>query len=201
MKKTFESLAILPIFTGFYDTDFDANNWVDYYEEDEISDEDYFKIDFKEYMQRIARTVCDIVAKEINDDFKMVEVSFNNLDSPRFYNFRNDRIYVDYKFDLSLVDAMIEYINDNMEAFEKAVKERFTPYDGYTPYASNKVEVWLNEYITKESAESDSSDWARALYFFFDFYFENEEFGVSDIIDHNEYVSERSTFYDLEESE
>lgn len=120
--KTTESF--LPIFPGTYGTIFEDIDWD---QKDEIG---------KTLVGVINDYICDLG----------ITAEYQELISPRFYNFSNDSINVVYNY--NSLDTFIDWIVENRESVEKELKERYTSCDGFISYHSTDIEEWIEDLET-----------------------------------------------------
>ena len=122
--KTTESF--LPVFQGTYSTIFED---IDVSRKDEVG----------EVLTKVVNEyICDLGIK----------ATFQAFISPRFYNFSNDSVNVVYEYES--LDALKQFIADNLDAVEEELKVRYAPADGFIPHHSTDVYDWI------ENLESDS---------------------------------------------
>lgn len=99
---------------------------------------DYWEmvIDYRGIYNAYARQYTDKMAEELG-----IGLEFEELVSPREYNFTTDRIFCQ----ISLEDA--QKIRDKItdDELDAAIKERFTSYDGFASFYPNSLYegVWL----------------------------------------------------------
>jgi len=121
----------LPVFTGFYGS---------YFLEPVIDEEDEGKeIDWSSYMKALSKAFCDVVEYELSDFVSMIK--FEELISPRFYNYTNDSINVEIDVYQTKVN---EYIKKNIVQFAKYLKDNYTSCDGFISSYSTDVYDWLD---------------------------------------------------------
>lgn len=132
-------------FAGFYESVHDSE--IDYAFEsdlesygvqvgdlwDTIMDAD---VDWKAIRQEYASRFAVVFGKEFDLDIK-----FDEMTSPMFYNFESDRIFATIPAD------QINKIRKEVESssrWRETVKDRFTSYDGFASFYSNSIddEVW-----------------------------------------------------------
>ncbi len=145
-----EIKAYLPIFTGFYGTIFgDFEN-----EEDQILEHlkltsDEVEFQYSEYRISLSKEYVSYIDNEIDSICKGFDIVFEEVRSPRFYNFTNDVINCTYK----VTDEAIAYLKDY--AFNQYTDEftqyleRFEPRAGFHSFYSDNIEVWKDEYFGK----------------------------------------------------
>lgn len=133
----------LPLFSGFYGSVWDD---VDFYGEDEyyqLPDGMYFDdmVDWETYHDAIARKMCEFVEEELRPFVS--KVTFEEVVSPRFYNFSNDSINVEISFD---VKAIQNYLLANFAMFDAYISDRYTSRDGFISYYSDNAFEWLEDW-------------------------------------------------------
>lgn len=153
--NTFET--ILPLFPGFYNTDFEpyCENIIydiNYERKDtglpEIKDSSKFKFDFEAYNESVAK-VC---VAEVNYWLKEFDIkyTYKYIESPREYNFTNDKIVCDVE--IQNWNLILEYIQANEDvytAFTNHIVKLFKSRDGFISYYSSYPKdylVYLEEY-------------------------------------------------------
>jgi len=145
--KTFET--VLPIFTGFYESIFEdfteygglyrelENNTELTIEQIENIEKTIDELDTQKDMETTAEMIVDAFAKceEFKRDF-IKGWKFENLKSPKFYNYSTDEIYCKVTVD---IDEMKKYYDEvrTSEEFDKFLKDTFTSCDGFTSFFSN----------------------------------------------------------------
>lgn len=80
--------------------------------------------------------------------FPSIKIEFEELKSPRFYNYETDRIYA--KIALVDLEAMLAKIPQ--DAWAKKVKDNCTSYDGFISFLDNDAANW----------SSDLTEWGEA---------------------------------------
>jgi len=138
--KTKESTieGYLPVFPGFYNTLFQADE--EMIIEDPHTYDDY-DFDYKQYEQDVAKKAVETVEKWLKDfDIK---IKFQELISPKYYNFSNDSINVEYIIGKDTIKKMLDYLEIEKEAFAKYIKDRYTSRDGFSSSYSSDSEEWI----------------------------------------------------------
>ena len=150
--------TFLPIFNGFYGSYWEDNNIEsesEYLEtegiyitkflsyklkntEDSKLLSDFLNDNFnwKDYYNELSKAFCDVVANEI--EF-INNIEFEQLISPRYYNFTNDSINCIIDINLG---AFREWIFNNTDFIDKQLKERYTSCDGFISHYPNNFEDW-----------------------------------------------------------
>ena len=142
----------LPIFNGFYGSfwsDPDFSGEAEHYGLPE-NFPFYDYVNYSDYYDELSIQFCSIVENisELKPFIK--KVSFNLLDSPRYYNFTNDKIDCNITID---VDTIKEYIYTNKNAFERHLVRHHKSRDGFMSYYDHTFDGWM-EY-TKDFTNFD----------------------------------------------
>jgi hypothetical protein len=99
------------------------------------------------------RECCELIAKTYTDAFDQVVsdaidlplgLKFEELTSPRYYNFETDRIFAEVSDEV--VASLFAKVS--RETLRKTIEERFTSYDGFASHYSNDIYDWLAKPIT-----------------------------------------------------
>jgi hypothetical protein len=133
--------SYLPIFSGFYNTIFEANE--EMYIEEPYSYDDY-DFNYEKYHLDVAKACVDAIETQLNDLGISVSVKFQELNSPREYNFRNDRIDVVYTLGANSLNEIHGYLLENKDAFSEYVKDNYTSRSGFHSFHSNQSDEWLD---------------------------------------------------------
>jgi len=139
----------LPIFQGFYNTIFEPNEDSTIEDYNDCNGTDYkfddFKFDYDEYHNRIAKECINSVEKNLNELGFKCSIAFEKIDSPKYYNYRNDSIDIELKITKQVIKKLYSVLKENKEEFEIYIKENFTSRSGFISFYSNDVDVWLND--------------------------------------------------------
>ena len=134
--------TFLPIFQGFYRTVFQYSNedvevehFIDETGKDICSDD--LNFDYKQYYKEIAKECCDYFESEFSDFVHKCE--FQELVSPKFYNFSNDSVNC---LITPNVNAIKKYLEEYSDEFSEYLKEKFTSYNGFYSFYSNDIDNW-----------------------------------------------------------
>ena len=165
----------LPVFPGFYGTLFEADETQEIDHINELREVanmepvkfDDIKFDYKTFEKESAMQAVNFIEKELNEvlDTNFV-ITFEELISPREYNFTNDSINVEIKGTAQDFEAVQNYINNNFAAFNKYIKERYSSCSGFISFYTNEGAEFL-----ALSIEEDNHIFGSLL----DFIFENEK--------------------------
>ena len=179
MKREIKSY--LPVFNGFYNSLFEYDNEeqdIEYYNEMENTDLDFddFEFDYKDYHNRVAVSCVSNIEQYLKHENLDIEIIFEELVSPREYNFTNDSINVTYRLNKATYNTLIKYLEDNIVEWNKYIKELYTSRDGFSSFYSNDGNDWIEDFKIAED-EDLTGTFGRLL----EFYFENEGFTDEDL--------------------
>lgn len=143
----FETFA--PLFPGFYNTVFQYDS-----EQDDIEsynseygtafDYEDFDWDYKDYEERVSKKFVNRLESELKH-FLPIKIKYQNLYSPKEYNFANDSINIEVSLSLP---RLIKLIKDRKEDSAQYFHDKYTSCSGFISFHSNDIEDWLNkEYI------------------------------------------------------
>jgi len=147
----------LPLFPGFYNTIFEIDSLFRLEdEEDKPTEEEYDRLDFKEMQNDAARQICKATEQEFEYLFRAyenskVEFIFKYVDSPQYYNYRNDMIVVDATFNKKFV---VDRVNEIKGILINLIKYKYEARDGYLPLVSNNFDkFWDNGEALEDEAK------------------------------------------------
>lgn len=155
--------SLLPLFDGFYGTIFDNyESWYDMElehmtEEQGMTEEQACdklnSCDTRPARLAVSQDLVDSFETLWNDNFSVqIKTEFGSLESPREYNFTNDKICLSVEFD---GDDMIKLINANHEHIEKFIIKHFSDRSGFISYYSNNIKEWtLDDLEELDSVET-----------------------------------------------
>lgn len=135
-----EIKTFLPVFNGFYNS-----FWEDYLNSDGEAehynlpdDFDFYQyVDYNKYFNHLSKQFCNILENELKEFVNSIE--FEELISPKYYNFTNDSINCIIKPNVKVIK---EYIYNNKDQYSKYLKVEFTSRSGFISYYSNDFEGW-----------------------------------------------------------
>lgn len=152
MIQKFETFA--PLFPGFYSTPFEYSGEeqdIEDYNEANGTDKDWddFNFDYSDYHNRVSKAFVNRLETELNQ-FLQVKIEFQQLISPKEYNFTNDSINISVEMDLG---QLIGLIKERQADAAKYFEDKYTSRSGFISFHSSDINDWLNEqYILKEPA-------------------------------------------------
>jgi hypothetical protein len=127
----------LPLFSGFYGTLFEPDtSWFEH--ENECTYDDY-NFDNSQYELDVVKECINFVAE--NCEF-IKSIKFESIVSPKTYNFSNDSANVSIELDRV---GFKRYLNDNSEALDNYLKDRYTSCSGFWSSYGNSVDLWKEE--------------------------------------------------------
>lgn len=94
------------------------------------------------YQEDCGRRFCAVVENYLTEILhEEVKVEFKEIQSPREYNFKTDRIACNITFD---PEVAIAYAMKHYTAFSRYIRERFTTCSGFISFMSNNPADWLD---------------------------------------------------------
>lgn len=108
-------------------------------------------MDYRQAHEGIAKLYAEAFAKWLGDTLEQpVEHEFDELVSPRFYNFETDRIFV--RFPVAVAQAVLDDLRaKDAETLAETFRDHFTSRSGFVSFYSNEVP-------TKPIAEWDHNE-------------------------------------------
>ena len=151
--KEFETF--LPLFSGFYESIWsDQDDWMN--EEFERINEmrsekglkpvefDEIEWDWDGFYRDISVGMCDAVSWFIESECGLTNtITFQEIRSPREYNFCSDSINCTIRF------SPIQFyrlISKYKERIDKLIEERYTSRDGFISFYANSLQGWRDDY-------------------------------------------------------
>jgi len=196
--KTFKTY--LPVFTGFYNTIFQANN-----EDCEIDDINMHRrnknmneisfddcnFNYVEYHEEISKCVTEYLHNELKEINIVDSIKFEALYSPREYNFHNDSINVEINLTDDNIKTIKKYLYDNIDLYRQYLKDNYTSCSGFISYFPNHLEGWQE--LTKDFTEY--TDKMHVLGSILEFICEMEEINTDTMYDATTDISVCATNY------
>lgn len=114
--------------------------------------------DYRNEVAKIyAEHYIDMVNEVLDVDFKIVG---QEIDSPREYNFTNDKIFIMVEIDDydALVDKLIKLASkpEYRTELAKIIHDEHTSYDGFWSWMSNDIEEWFGLMCNPDHADYTS---------------------------------------------
>ena len=164
-KQATQVVAIetyLPVFPGFYSTLFELDTDVSNGELDYLKETYFFEpsrwnffiddyIDNSAYETKVAKLACEFISEQLAEYTEKIE--FENIQSPREYNFTNDSINCTIT---PKIETIKQYIYANKYAFETYLFENFKSRDGFSSFYAYDFNSWI-EYTNDFTYYSDKT--------------------------------------------
>jgi hypothetical protein len=151
--KMIKVTSLIP-FCGFYDST--ISNYLEAQEENEnewaSEDNDrsaIVEVDWEEVFDATAKLYTAWFNDYLNDNLEELNIKlkltleFEDVISPKFYNFKTDKI--DVSMNLDEASKMLQFIKEHktlFELFEETCKEVFTSYDGFISFYDSDYKEW-----------------------------------------------------------
>lgn len=156
-KHTYHQFSTA-LFEGFYesnlfnsDTEYNLNRYLN---EDSENPKEYEIKDFSGFCRKIAERVPVLLESDLNVDSDILsDFCLLEIDSPRFYNYRTDRLVLSVDVDVELLKGYA-YSSHPIE-FESYLKENFTSYDGFISFVPNNLSDFLEWEETNQQSSID----------------------------------------------
>ena len=116
-------------------------------DEQQILWDSYLSVNRKYFYNQIAQDYTNFYIEILNRRLKgfELEAKFNLFTSPREYNFKTDRIFINIEKNHAI--DFIKYIIKNYKKeLEKKIKDRFTSRDGFFSFYKNSLDLWIDDY-------------------------------------------------------
>lgn len=141
-------LGYLPIFPGFYGTIFepDMDACIERMKDEGVVIEDtsYIDFDFKDYHDRIGRKAAQEVEHQVKTEIHPdIDIEYLKIYSPKFYNYSNDKILVNYKASQEAIQQINKMIIENVESFKEFIKDIFKSRSGFISFYTSNWAQWL----------------------------------------------------------
>jgi len=129
----------LPIFPGFYNSYIDSENEIEsFLDEENLTDEQIF-FDFDLYKKNTSFYACEFIERELKD-FGVLSVEFQEIISPKYYNFLTDSI--NCKIEIN-TQKICWYIHNNFENFREYIYDNYSNKSGFISSYSNRACDWI----------------------------------------------------------
>ena len=105
----------------------------------------YWCADYKKIHEAAARSIADAWYGAANEEVGFdLGLTFDEMVSPREYNFTTDRIFMSIPRN-SVAKLFRISRAENHTKLREAIKDRFTSYDGFRSFYSNDLNDWLRK--------------------------------------------------------
>lgn len=152
--------TFLPVFNGFYNTLFDdlIDNATEFAIDDynvqnstELNYDD-FNFNYNLIMIEICKDAVSKIEEKLNEIGINCSIIYENLISPREYNFRNDSINIEINF--KKFSQVIGILEQNFDSFSQYIKDNYTSRDGFISSHSSYASDWMED--LREYAENET---------------------------------------------
>jgi len=101
--------------------------------------------DYRAAHEEVAKGYAEAFAERVDEVFGFkAGFEFEEMVSPRFYNFETDRIFCRVPF--STVERLFEISKaDEHKTLSRVIRERHTSYDGFISHYRNQLSEWLEK--------------------------------------------------------
>jgi hypothetical protein len=143
--------TFLPLFSGFYGTNWEFNfeniaqdikesrDEKGLYSDFDIND---VKIDYESYENDIVKNFAEALQDILSEHKFVSKIELQSIVHPKAYNFSNDSANVIINYN---AEAVKDFIYSNQEKFCAFLKSRYTSCDGFISWFSNEFETWETE--------------------------------------------------------
>ena len=141
----------LPSFYGYYGSifdDVDTSSELEYINEirtenglPDLENDDLIEWDYKTYYSQLNLQLCNCVEDFLSELDLIKSIEFIALHSPKYYNFTND--VIECKIDVNPKNIR-NYINNNLQEFEKHLIENHKSRDGFNSFYEYDLDFWLD---------------------------------------------------------
>lgn len=141
----------LPFFDGFYDSRWTPDDYLEYNctnENERPYDWERDVFDYAAYKDAIGLAIVDIYQDWLQEvGIEGVTILYEKIDSPAFYNFETDRIFVDIQVTPEARRKIMEMFWSNESYIRACIKQNHTSCSGFVSFMSNKMEDWTETEI------------------------------------------------------
>ena len=143
--------TFLPVFNGFYNTLFEdlidnaVDNQIEYYNEQNGTELNYddFDFNFVSIQNEICKDAVSKIEEKLNEIGINCSIIYENLISPREYNFSNDSINIEINF--KKFSQVIEILEQNYDSFYQYIKDNYTSCSGFISSHSRYSSDWMED--------------------------------------------------------
>ena len=157
-EKKFTIETWLPLFPGFYNTYFsywdEDNLFYDIFDNPDIIDLKYKDwlydniwdyLDYKEIEKKVALFCIEAINFQLMKTTFKFKFEYQNIYSPREYNFSNGSINVTLEISEKNIHKIIKTLEKNLKKFSSFLNERYSSYDGFISFHSTDYKEWIED--------------------------------------------------------
>lgn len=169
----------LQLFKGFYGSILGDSIDTEIQTELEYIGKTYEQASIKTDYNLLAKDLFDFAKYEYLSEFNFLsELAFESLESPKYYNYTNDKIYFTCDLDKELFKTwLIELISEGEDLFKaiaNEIEERHTSCSGFISFHSNDHKEWIKDLLELDLENEKTlyklsfivSDYVKARQFF-----------------------------------
>jgi hypothetical protein len=128
--------------------------------EDELQEIMFDVTDYSDAYLAVAREYVDAFGYVAKDRTGIdLELAFEEMTSPKFYNFETDRVFAHVPLDVMQALFNSSAADDNHRTLRATIKARHSSYDGFRSHYDNDLDDWL----AKPLGEWDHNELATLL--------------------------------------
>ena len=120
---------------------------------DELTEDD---LDFRydDYRKDVSDAFVEVWGNLAPDDV-VEKVEIDEVVSPRYYNYRNDRLFAFVTLKDGWRDAMHKFVDENAEWLADRIKKDWTSYDGFMSFMDNRLNDWCDRLFNDAVSDED----------------------------------------------
>lgn len=129
----------LPIFPGFYNSYIDSDDEIESFLYSENLGYDQINFDFEAWQKECSLYACEFISIWLAD-LGVLSVEFQEIISPKYYNFSTDSVNCKIEID---TQKICWYIHNNFENFREYIYDNYSNKSGFISSYSNQVSDWV----------------------------------------------------------
>ena len=157
MKKLESTIPFDGFYESFISADIDHEIEIDteYYSElydlnkseEELLCNSFLNINSYKFYNQIAKDYTNFYIDALNERLKgfTLKATYKCLKSPREYNFKTDRIFIEIEKNHA-VDFIEHVVKNYKKELEKKIEDRFTSRSGFISFYKNNIDLWTKDF-------------------------------------------------------
>ena len=142
----------LQLFTGFYGSYYDDSIENNIQADLEHIGKTYEEVDINTNYTELAKDIFDFAKYEYFSEFNFLsELEFDSLESPKYYNYTNDKIYFNCNIDKEAFKTwLIELVSEGADLFDNIaneIEDVHTSNSGFISFHSNSYKDWIKDLL------------------------------------------------------
>lgn len=146
--------TFLPLFAGFYNSFYDVEvdsaeeSIIEGYNDDNGTNLEYKDFDFKVDWTSYSKAICERIIEYIKEQKEglILGYEFQELISPKYYNFDTDSINIELDIDFTV---LLSLMRENATTLSEKISERYTTQSGFISYHSPDIYDWFEDVENK----------------------------------------------------